>query len=95
MSMAPAVTVIIPARDSAATIGRTLEALARQDLAEEFEVIVVDDGSTDGTREVVRDSALQPKLLAQEHRGPGPARNLGAAEARATVIAFKIGRAHV
>jgi glycosyltransferase involved in cell wall biosynthesis len=36
--------VIIPARDAAATIGRTLDALAAQDLDEEFEVVVVDDG---------------------------------------------------
>jgi glycosyltransferase involved in cell wall biosynthesis len=86
--MPPAVSVVIPAHNSAATVGRTLDALSRQDLDGELEVIVVDDGSTDRTAHVVRDVGIQVRLLTQENRGPAAARNLGVAEARAEVIAF-------
>ena len=42
-------SVVVPARNSAATIGRTLAALAEQDLDDAYEVIVVDNGSDDDT----------------------------------------------
>ena len=86
--MAPAVSVVIPAFEAAATIGRTLEALARQDLGEEFETIVVDDGSTDGTVEAVEGGPLPVRLLRQDNRGPAAARNAGAATAGGPVLAF-------
>ena len=51
----PDVSVVIPARDAAATLPRTLEALARQTLPRErFEIVVADDGSRDGTGELAR-----------------------------------------
>src|SRR3954471_23237968 len=43
------VTVIVPAHDAAATIGDTLSALAAQDFEGVYEVVVVDDGSSDET----------------------------------------------
>src|SRR6201995_4521856 len=46
------VSVIVPARDARATLPRTLAAIAAQDLAESFEVIVVDDGSRDDTARI-------------------------------------------
>ena len=86
--MAPVVTVVIPAFDAGATIGRTLEALARQDLTEEFETIVVDDGSRDGTVEAVERAPLPVRLLRQDNRGPAAARNAGGTAARSPVLAF-------
>lgn len=84
----PAVSVVIPAFNADATIGRTLACLATQGLAEEFEVIVVDDGSTDRTAEVVAQAPLPATFLEQNQEGPGPARNRGAQRATAPVIAF-------
>jgi glycosyltransferase involved in cell wall biosynthesis len=84
----PTVSVIVPARDAAATIGRTLDALARQQLEESFEVIVVDDGSTDATAAIASSSSLAPIVVPTPGAGPGPARNAGAERARSELLAF-------
>lgn len=78
-------SVIIPAYNSADTIEDTLKALKNQ-TEKGFEVIAVDDGSTDDTREVV--SRYPVKLLNQGHRGPAAARNLGAKMAKGDVLVF-------
>jgi glycosyltransferase involved in cell wall biosynthesis len=85
---APAVSVIVPARDAAETIGRMLAALASQDLVDPYEVIVVDDASSDGTVAVAGGFADSVRVLRSEARGPGPARNTGAAASRGPVLAF-------
>ena len=82
----PRVSVIVPAFNAAATIGRTLDCLAAQDLRDPFEVIVVDDGSTDATVPIARAHVVD--VLSQDHAGPGPARNLGVASAHGRVLAF-------
>ena len=85
----PAVSVIVPARDAAATLGRALDCLSRQDLEAEFEVIVVDDGSSDETAATARAHPLSATVVESESRaGPGGARNRGAELARAPVLAF-------
>jgi glycosyltransferase involved in cell wall biosynthesis len=84
----PAVSVIVPARNAARTIGDTLAALARQDLSAPYEVVVVDDGSDDGTAEVAEQAGGAVRVIRSEGRGPGPARNAGAKESRAPVLAF-------
>lgn len=83
----PAVSVIVPARDAAATLPATLAALAAQDDPPAHEVIVVDNGSRDETAELAqRAGATVLRLL----RGPGPgvARHAGAGAAAAPVLAF-------
>jgi glycosyltransferase involved in cell wall biosynthesis len=85
----PLVSVIVPARDAAATIGRTLAALSAQDLDGPFEVVVIDDGSTDETVRIARAAAGgRVRVLQEPRRGAADARNRGAATARAPVLAF-------
>ena len=59
----PAVTVIIPARDEAQSVGETIASLLRQDYPGPFSVILVDDQSTDGTAEVARHAAAAADRL--------------------------------
>jgi glycosyltransferase involved in cell wall biosynthesis len=84
----PAVSVIVPARDAEATLGATLDAIAAQTHpADEIEVIVVDNGSEDGTAALAEAHGVR---VVRRERGEGPAaaRNEGAAEATAPVLAF-------
>ncbi|MEX2253448.1 MAG: glycosyltransferase family A protein [Thermoleophilaceae bacterium] len=82
-------SVIIPARNAAETIGRTLSALADQRYDGEFEVLVVDDESTDRTREVVAAAGDERvTVLAGAGGGPAAARNLGARAASGRALAF-------
>jgi glycosyltransferase involved in cell wall biosynthesis len=82
------VSVIIPARDAAATLGETLEALTGQDFEGEYEVIVVDDGSRDDTAAVAGSAPGRVTVVRQAPAGPGPARNRGVAESSGSVLAF-------
>jgi glycosyltransferase involved in cell wall biosynthesis len=81
------ISIVIPAYNVEDTIGPCLEAVLAQTIAHQTEVIVVDDGSTDGTSAVVQQYA-EVELLRQTHQGPAAARNHGAAEARGQVVLF-------
>ncbi len=82
----PLVSVIVPARDAAVTVGRTLDALAAQDFGDR-EVVVVDDGSTDETTTVAGDRP-GVHLVCQHPQGPAAARNRGVAESSGALLAF-------
>lgn len=90
MPQSPMISVVVPARDAAKTIRRTLECLAGQDVDPgTFEVIVVDDASSDATALVARESAAAPLVIQNEVAlGPGAARNAGVAAAQAPLLAF-------
>lgn len=83
----PRISVVIPAFNAAGYIAQALESVAAQDMAE-LEVIVVDDGSSDGTAKVVAEGFPWVTLLRKENGGAGSARNLGVAHARGSHVAF-------
>jgi glycosyltransferase involved in cell wall biosynthesis len=85
--MTPRVSVILPVRDGAAFLGEALESVLAQTLRD-FEVVVVDDGSSDATPSIlagVQDERL--RVLRQEPVGLVAALNRGVAETRAPVVA--------
>jgi glycosyltransferase involved in cell wall biosynthesis len=86
----PALSVVVPTYQRAELLDRCLRALAASDLPG-FEVVVVDDGSTDGTGEVLRRHADRLPLTAlvqPRNAGPAAARNRGVAAARADLVLF-------
>ena len=71
-------SVIIPVYNGAATVGRCLESIAHQSVLPPLEVLVADDGSTDGTAGILRTHARTHeyiKVLPLAHRGQAAARN--------------------
>lgn len=85
------VSVVIPARDEARTIGRTLDAVFAQEApGVELEVLVVDDGSRDGTVAMASGAGARVLGPGPEDRGgsPGAARNRGAAAATGDPVVF-------
>jgi glycosyltransferase involved in cell wall biosynthesis len=87
------ISVIIPTYNRKDKLIETFKTLEGQTLDKnEFEVIVVDDGSTDGTREFLKEFAtktiLKLRYFFQEHQGPGRARNFGASQANGSVVYF-------
>ncbi|HEX4265929.1 MAG TPA: glycosyltransferase family A protein [Verrucomicrobiae bacterium] len=81
----PFFSIIIPTFNRAALLQQALESIAQQTFRD-FETLVVDDGSTDATPQVA--ASFGARLLRQENRGPGAARNLGIQQASGRYIAF-------
>ncbi|WP_050725447.1 glycosyltransferase family 2 protein [Vulgatibacter incomptus] len=77
---------MIPARDEAESVGGVVEAVARALAGEAHEILVVDDGSVDGTGERAR--AAGARVIRREGLGYGAAIKAGAAEARGAFLAI-------
>ncbi len=82
----PTLSVIIPAYNRERTIAATVESVLA--CGADAEIVVVDDGSQDGTREVVRKYSPPVIVVEQENRGPSAARNSGFAQSSGDVVAF-------
>lgn len=85
----PAISVVMPAYNRAATIKAAVDSILDQDFAD-FELLVVDDCSTDSTADIV-DAIADPRvrcLRQPTNRGPSAARNRGVREARAPLVCF-------
>jgi glycosyltransferase involved in cell wall biosynthesis len=88
--MEPKISVIIPAYNGGATIGRCIESVIGQSLRE-LEIIIIDDGSSDNTYDIASSYAEKDgriRVIRQEHMGQGAARNAGMDCAAAEYIGF-------
>jgi glycosyltransferase involved in cell wall biosynthesis len=86
-SRQPSVSVIIPTWNGVGKIERCLSALRNQDFGRPFEIVVVNDGSTDGTLKVLA-RYQEVRVITQANAGPAAARNHGARAASGDIIVF-------
>jgi glycosyltransferase involved in cell wall biosynthesis len=87
MKREPTVTVILPAYNSARFLQATLDSIYAQDY-DDFEVLVIDDGSTDETPQIAACQESRVRLIRQKNAGISQARNTGLRCARGQFIAF-------
>ena len=88
--MNPLVSVIVPVYNMSKYLRQCLDSVLSQTL-KEIEIICVDDGSTDDSLEILSEIAVKDsrvRVLQQENKGSGAARNYGISEARGEYIAF-------
>jgi glycosyltransferase involved in cell wall biosynthesis len=83
----PTFSVVIPAYQAADSVGHAVESALSQTVRP-LEVIVVDDGSTDGIEEALRPYSGRITLLSKENGGRASARNLGVAHAQGELVSF-------
>lgn len=79
------VSIVIPAYNAEKTIGKCLDGLLAQKISD-TEIIVVDDGSRDATRDIAQSKGV--RVLTQVNRGAAAARNLGAESAHGAIVLF-------
>ena len=82
-------SIVIPTYDRKPILEKCLIALEDQSYTGDYEVVVVDDGSNDGTVEWLRETQFpHVRLIVQDHQGPSAARNLGVEQAKGDTIIF-------
>ena len=88
--MSGLLSVVIPTHDRLDTLLRVLDSLSAQQGAPEFEVVLVDDGSTDGTARTIpeRTYPFPFRYFPRPQGGPAKARNFGVGEAKGECVAF-------
>lgn len=84
----PLISIILPTFNRASVLARAVDSVSRQSF-KDWELVLVDDGSTDQTEQMARAwSGFPLRYLKTENRGVSAARNLGASEARGEWLAF-------
>lgn len=82
------ISVIIPVYNRCDVIQRAVESLLQQDFDQPYEIIVVDDGSTDETADVIEDRSPLVRVIRQENAGAAAARRTGIEQACGEFVAF-------
>jgi glycosyltransferase involved in cell wall biosynthesis len=87
MSQLPKISVIIPTYNHGRYVGKAINSVLNQTY-KDFEIIVVDDGSTDNTRHLIDTYENQIEYIYQENQGLASARNTGIQASQAKYVAF-------
>ncbi len=88
LGSAPVASVVIATYNRAGLLTETIDSILKQTFRD-FELIVVDDGSTDDTEDVLKSYGDSLRYFRQENRGPSAARNFGIHHARASWISIQ------
>ena len=83
----PKISIVIPAFNAASFLGQTIASVSAQSF-DDFEIIVVDDGSTDATAEIARTADSRVRVVQQHNQGIAVARNVGLSKCLGEWIAF-------
>ncbi len=83
----PSVSVVVPAYNCEKIIAQVLQSIKNQDVLAEVEIVIVDDGSTDKTGDIVK-SFSDVRYIRQENAGPAAARNRGFKETHGDIVFF-------
>ena len=89
MDTVPLVSIIVSAYNTAAFVASTLQSLLAQTYPR-IEIIVVDDGSTDGTAAIVKSFGSKVHYLYQSNAGPNTARNAGIHISNGELLCFSM-----
>ena len=81
------ISVIIPTYNRKKTLARAIQSVINQSLSP-FEILIIDDGSNDGTQEWVKENFQSIKYIYQNNRGVSSARNIGIENANGDWVAF-------
>ena len=90
--MTPLISIVVPVYNEAQTVAAVIQRLIAIDLPAPREILVVNDGSTDGTRDVLDGIAQRPELRiihAEKNGGKGSAIRIGYARASGTIVAIQ------
>src|SRR4051812_7778207 len=87
MTSEPLVSIVLPTYNRADVIGRAIDSVRAQTFLD-WELLVIDDGSTDGTADVVTGIDQRVRLLRQPNGGTYVARNYGLVQARGRYLTF-------
>lgn len=87
MSPAPRVSIVMPTYNRKDTVRRAIDSVVQQRFAD-WELLIVDDGSTDGTKDLVAGIDPRVRVIVQENRGVAGARNRALSEVRGGLVAF-------
>lgn len=82
------ISVVIPTYNSGETIIRAIDSVFSQSIDEPIEVIIIDDGSTDNTRNLINKYPNSIKYFYQKNKGVASARNMGISKSQGSYIAF-------
>jgi glycosyltransferase involved in cell wall biosynthesis len=90
--LTPLISIVVPVYNEARTVASVIDRLIAIDLPAPREILVVNDGSTDGTREVLNQITQRPELRiihAEKNGGKGSAIRIGFAKASGTIVAIQ------
>ena len=82
-------SVVIPVYNKKNYLSKTLESIFAQDFEDDFEIVIVDDGSTDSGCDGIESLDRRIRLIKQENKGAAVARHVGVKEARGQIVVFQ------